>query len=267
MSENIQNRQNVTQNQQSGLGIAGMIIGIIALLLSCILIGGFIGIVGLILSIVGVSQKNKKTGMAVAGIVLNAVAIVIMIIMFVVAGSDSDNASTTAHKIDQESTVSSVQQSAEVSSVETSAPTDTNTAMPTVGEYVEGDTWKISLLDAKQYDKIAGEYYSDEPDSGNDYLVLFFEVENISDKDDYFNYLYLESYLDGYNTDFEITVNSPEGYSTLSGDVAAGKKLKGCLVYQVPQSGWSELEVSYKDWIATSNKVATFVVTPDNLSD
>ncbi|NLZ45381.1 MAG: DUF4352 domain-containing protein [Clostridiales bacterium] len=61
----------------------------------------------------------------------------------------------------------------------------------TVGEYVKNDTWQISLLDAKEFDKIEdGEYLSDEPDEGKKFLVLFFEVENISSEDDYFNYFF-----------------------------------------------------------------------------
>ncbi|MDE6701367.1 MAG: Ltp family lipoprotein [Acetatifactor sp.] len=58
-----------------------MVLGIIALLLSFILIGGVIGIVGIILSIIGVVAKDKKHGLAIAGIVLNAIAIFIMILI------------------------------------------------------------------------------------------------------------------------------------------------------------------------------------------
>lgn len=254
------------QQEHSALGIAGMIIGIVAILLSCIAIGGFIGIVGLVLSIIGITQKGKKSGMAIAGITLNALAIVIMVIILFAYAQNLDESSNATQEI-----VSEVYTpSKEVENIQTeSIPTETQTKkkFPTVGNTIESDTWKITLLDAKQYDNIPSEFYTDEPSDGNKYLVLFFEVENISDKDDYFNYFYIESYLDGYSTDIEIIMNKPEGYSNLSGDVAAGKKLKGCLVYEVPISGWSELEMSYKNWIATSKKVATFLVTPDDLSE
>lgn len=260
MSENIQYNQVVTQ-KQSGLGIAGMVIGIIALLLACLVFGGFLGIIGIILSIVGACQKDRKHGTAIAGIVLNAIAIIIMIIMFAVAASSANESETNSN------IVSNKIESEASSGNESESTIEEDSHMPTVGEYVEGETWKISLLDAKEYDQITGNAYSDKPDEGNNYLVLFFEVENVSDEDDYFNYFYIESYLDGYSTNISYVLNDPEGYEMLSGDVAAGKKLKGCLTYQVPSSGWSELEVSYKDWIGTSNKVATFVVTPDNLTE
>lgn len=80
------------QNQkQSGLGIAGMVLGIIAILLSCLVVGGFIGIVGLILSIVGVLQKEKGKGTAIAGIVCNSISILIMIIIFALPFSTNKN--------------------------------------------------------------------------------------------------------------------------------------------------------------------------------
>lgn len=136
-----------------------------------------------------------------------------------------------------------------------------------VGEYVEGDTWKISLLDAKQYDSIGDEYFQTTPEvDGNKFLVLFFEVENISTQDDHFNMFYMESYADGYAIDQTLLFNNPENYDALGGDVAAGKKMKGYVAYEV-SSDWKELEFSYKNWIANSNKVATFLITPEQLSE
>lgn len=80
--------------KQSGLGIAGMIIGIVSIVISCIAIGGFTGIIGLILSCIAVSQKGKKHGMAIAGIVLNIFAILVFVIMLcMVTGEDNDNPS------------------------------------------------------------------------------------------------------------------------------------------------------------------------------
>lgn len=269
-----------TQQKHSGLAIAGMVLGIIALLTSCLIFGGFIGIIGLVLSIAGIMQKNNKTGIAIAGIVLNVIAIIIMVVMFIAVGSDNDESSASVSVSESDTTVfesaetpSTVIEpaetpSTEIDTIDSQTPsTSEMVSLPTVGDTIEGKTWKISLLDAKEYNKIEDTYYNDEPAEGNKYLVLFFEVENVSNEDDFFNYFYLESYLDSYNTDIVLTMNKPNGYEMLSGDVASGKKLKGCLVYEVPISGWTELEVSYKDWVGTSSKVATFIVTPDVISE
>lgn len=269
--------QTTQQTQpQSGLGIAGMVLGIISIITACFIFGGFIGIAGLVLSIIGITQKNKKRGMSIAGIVLNVIAIIIMIIMFIAVGVSGEDTHSSKQTISsQDTTIPTVSASLEMPSDETFVDESTPephtdeapvATLPTVGDTIEGEVWKISLLDAKEYDKIEDEYFNDVPQDGYKYLVLFFEVENVSNEDDYFNYFYIESYLDSYSTDLKIIINKPDGYDTLTGDVSAGKKMKGCLTYEVPASGWSELEVSYKNWIGASGKVATFVVTPDVVS-
>ena len=136
-----------------------------------------------------------------------------------------------------------------------------------VGEYVEGDVWKISLLKAKEYNSIDDEFYSDKPEiDGNKFVVLFFEVENISANDEHFNMFYFESYIDDYSADTKFLINEPENYKSLSGDVASGKKLKGYVAYEVSPD-WSEIEFSYKNWVGTSGKVATFLITPDMITE
>ncbi len=67
----------MNQKKTNGLGIAAMILGIIAFLLSCCGAGGLLGIVGLILGIVGLTQKDKGKGMATTGVVLSSIAILI----------------------------------------------------------------------------------------------------------------------------------------------------------------------------------------------
>ena len=135
-----------------------------------------------------------------------------------------------------------------------------------IGQCVTGDKWAISLLSAKTYTEIADEYYTDTPEEGKIFLVLFFEVENVSTEDDYFNWLNFESYVDGYNHAQKMLMNKPDGVDTLTGDVAAGKKLKGHLAWEVSPE-WSELEVSYKDSLWTGNKAATFKVTPADITE
>lgn len=135
-----------------------------------------------------------------------------------------------------------------------------------VGETVEGSKWKISLTSAKTYEQIEGAFRTEEPAEGKIYLVCFFDVENVSDEDDYFNHLNFESYVDGYNQSKEVLMADIGDMSTLTGDVAAGKKLKGYLAWEVSPD-WKELEVSYKDDYFSGKKDATFVVTPDQISE
>lgn len=136
-----------------------------------------------------------------------------------------------------------------------------------VGEYVENEDWKISLLYAKEYESIYDEHFPDVPEiDGNIFLVLFFEVENVSNKDDYFNMFYFESYLDGYSTDSVYLINDPENFDSLGGDVASGKKMKGYVAYEVSPE-WQEIEFSYKNWAGTSGKIATFLINKEDIKN
>lgn len=94
------------EKKTNGLGIAGMVIGIIALVtLCCGGLGGFLGIIGIIFSIIAVCFKNKNKGAAIAGIVCNSISIFIMIIMlFAFESSDSDNEQTEIYE-DSEFTI------------------------------------------------------------------------------------------------------------------------------------------------------------------
>lgn len=175
--------------------------------------------------------------------------------------TDPDDTSTTISDVPA-SAQESQQEESSVPSEESSETSQT----ATVGQSVEGPDWKISLLSAKTYDKITDGTLETTPDEGKVYLVCFFEVENVSDKDNYFNYFYIESYVDGYNEDISVLLSDVDGNSILSGDVAAGKKLKGYLAWQVDPA-WEELEVSYKSDVWTGDKAATFVVTPDQVSE
>lgn len=67
-----------SKNQQSGFGITGMILGILAVLSSVIFLGGALGITAVAFSIIGLTQKNRSHGTAIAGLVLGIVAMSIV---------------------------------------------------------------------------------------------------------------------------------------------------------------------------------------------
>ena len=202
-------------------------------------------------------QPKKKTN---KGLIICIVIAVILIIGLFGGSNESESDKNDSNnkeigKIQEENSNLEVEELEKEDSIE----------LAKVGEYVEGDTWKISLLDAKEYDSIGDEFYQSTPEiDGNKYLVLFFEVENVSKEDDYFNMFYMESYLDGYAIDQSLIMGNVENYESLGGDIASGKKMKGYVVYEVNPE-WKELEFSYKNWVANSTKVATFVVTPEQL--
>ena len=71
-------------DKASGLSVAGLVIGIVAIVSACILswVSCMIGLVGLILAIIG--QVKNKTKLGLAAIIVSAAGIVVGIIFFVV---------------------------------------------------------------------------------------------------------------------------------------------------------------------------------------
>lgn len=66
-----------------GLGIASLVLGILAFLSGFALIGGLLGLIGLILGIVSVSKAKKAgapKGMAITGIILSVLGLIFAII-------------------------------------------------------------------------------------------------------------------------------------------------------------------------------------------
>ncbi|PPI20192.1 hypothetical protein C5D34_12590 [Rathayibacter sp. AY1B1] len=97
----------------NGLGLASLIIGILALIGALIPIvnyaSGFLAFIGLVLGIIGLFLKGRSRGTAIAGTVLNVIALVLSIILAVVytAGfaSGVSNAIATAQAESSEAAV------------------------------------------------------------------------------------------------------------------------------------------------------------------
>lgn len=96
------------------MGIAAMIIGIVALLIGFIPLFGIVGIlpaaVGLVLGIVDVVLKGKKQlprGMSVAGVVLNIVAIGVIVLWTMVIVGGATAVATAANEAGRPAAVAS----------------------------------------------------------------------------------------------------------------------------------------------------------------
>ena len=73
------NERNKAANR---VALAAMLLGISGMMLSCIAIGGFIAIAGMIVSITAIRNTDcTKRGFAITGIVTSAIAIIIAIVV------------------------------------------------------------------------------------------------------------------------------------------------------------------------------------------
>lgn len=76
----------------NALAIVSLIIGIVSLLLSCCL-GGFLGVVGVVLSILAI-KANQKKAFAITGLVTSILSIfitIVVIVIFILIPTDSEN--------------------------------------------------------------------------------------------------------------------------------------------------------------------------------
>jgi len=80
VTKKVEEPKTEVKQESSGLGIAGMVIGIISFLLSWAIVFILLPVIGLILSCVA---KGKK-GFKIAGIILNALAIVASIVLIII---------------------------------------------------------------------------------------------------------------------------------------------------------------------------------------
>lgn len=190
------------------------------------------------------------------------------ILLFVLAGVIAVSASGCIPKISfktkQPTRVEGTVAEKTTEPVVTEAPTKAVQAGIHPGSFVKQGNYKFTFEKAKQYDELVqSEFYTDKPDDGKKYLVLFFEVENVSDEDQHINQFNFDAYEDDYGIDISFILSNPEGYSVLSGDLKPGKKMKGYAAYEV-NANWKKLEVTYQ---RTGDDVKyDFVVTPDDLS-
>lgn len=79
MKENVVN-QNPVQKDRKGFSIAALVLGILALILSCtVFVSLIFGLIAIIVGVLGL--KSSKRGMSIAGIVTGAIGMVIAVVM------------------------------------------------------------------------------------------------------------------------------------------------------------------------------------------
>ena len=116
------------------------------------------------------------------------------------------------------------------------------------------NTLKFTALEIKESSGTT--FYS--PESGNIFVGVKFEVENVSNEEQTISTLMMfEGYADNVKCEYSFTATCAFSEGTLDGTIAPGKKLIGWYALEVPQN-WQELELDVKaNWL--SNNVANFI--------
>lgn len=176
------------------------------------------------------------------------VILLTLLCIFSVVSCDSKDETTTSDT------------SKNLSDKATTSETSVSTApasIGTVGDSVQNTQWKLTLFDAKVYDKVGFLI----PEDGNQYLVLFFEAENISSNSG----TLAVTLFSGIGATYRMLISDVDNYKALNGTVAAGGKLQGYVAWEIGPR-FTKLEVSYKDLINNS-EVYSFVVKPENITN
>lgn len=124
----------------------------------------------------------------------------------------------------------------------------------------------VTLIGLKQYDKLENDSYTDTPEEDNVYLVMFLQVSNHDNGDDYINPENLSATVDGNEIQNCALFNPPESYEPIFNHISNGEERMGFIAWQVP-SDWQKLEMEYDGWQDTCNLIVTADVSPDMLCD
>lgn len=135
----------------------------------------------------------------------------------------------------------------------------------TIGDTLISDDFKITLTDALMYNSIGTEEDTmDIPDEGKEYLVFFFDVENISDESQYISDFDFTGYVDGYEVEVEYLYNDIDGFEDLDATLKPYKSAKGYVAFEVEET-WKSFEIRYSDWFDDTELVFR-VINQDNSS-
>lgn len=110
-----------------------------------------------------------------------------------------------------------------------------------VGEQLELNSIVVSMDSVTES---SGSAYN-KPGDGNVFVLCSFTIENNSASEiNVSSLLCFDGYCDGYACNYSLSAQLESSDQQLDGAVAAGKKMKGSIGFEVP-AGWQELEIRF----------------------
>ena len=120
----------------------------------------------------------------------------------------------------------------------------------TVGETAEMQDIQVTL---SNYEESEGSSFY-KPSEGKVFVLAEFEIANNSDKDlAISSLLSFKAYADDYSLNYSVAGMIDKSDSTLDGSVAAGKKMKGWIGYEV-NADWGKVEIEFSPEVWKSKK-------------
>ena len=179
-------------------------------------------------------KKKLKTLLAL-------LLVAVMVLSFVACDMDTD----TAGKTD-----------------ETGKPTEeeNNTSFSIDKTEQTNDKWKMTYKECQIKNKLDSFTTAED---GTEFVVVFFEIENISEESQNFSVFWEEFYLDGVKTAqtiYGVAINN--SFQLTAVPVEPGRKAKGYFLFQTSPD-WKELEIIYDESLTNENEenVMKFTLT------
>lgn len=121
-----------------------------------------------------------------------------------------------------------------------------------LGDTVELDNVVVKFLSTEESN--GSDFYK--PAAGNVYVLCEFEIANNSKEElSVSSMLNFEAYCDDYSCEYSLgALMAKENKDQLDGTIAAGKKMKGIVGYEVPLD-WKELEVHYSLGLLNNSEI------------
>lgn len=157
--------------------------------------------------------------------------IIILVALAMIGGTTSNNNDSV---ILNESNIENFTNSAK-----TPEPTPQATVY-TVGDII---TTNYYTLEVNEINILDTNNYFITPDEGKEFVEIVLTLTNTSNEEmSISSMLCFDAYVDDYAMDEDLSALVASDLNTMDGAVAAGKKLKGAICYQVPND-WNKIEV------------------------
>lgn len=182
------------------------------------------------------------------------------VIVVVVIGGIGSAVAGTKNSSNSTNSDNSVNSSSIVSDFSVVDSTKIDTEQATIYSLGETAKAKSFSLTANSVNVVKSDNQFVQPDEGNEYVEVEFVLENTSDSDIVVSsVLNCNAYVDGFAVSEDLSAGVAAGSDSFNGTVASGKKLKGCLFYEL-SNDWNELEIDISIGLSKEDEVK-FVFT------
>lgn len=241
------------------MGVASLVLGIIAIALGWTGVGIIPGILSIIFGILALTKKKDKKGLV--GIILSVVGIGCAAFIFgrgfvkgMRAAQESSGTITVAEK--EKDTGSDEEEipfswddwygdSGSEEEEEQGVKKNKDGKKFYVGDVIEGSNWILTYVSKGDFPP-DNQFYEPKPNTKLVYVEV--EVENISGRDQIVAATSFDAYADGYECDWYCSKED------LSATLSDGRKATGKAVFEVPKDA-KEIEFEFNDNLWKSEKI------------